>query len=199
MKIKLLLFDLGRVLADLGSPTTRMRLKMSDEEFWELWLSLPIVQLFESGDISPDDFLRDLARELGVSSEPDSIRRRFLDWRPRLFPDADRLVSHLSTKSELALLSNTNTLHWNLLHDENAAFQYFKHLFLSFELRCCKPDNFVFEYVLDKVSTSPSEILFLDDMEQNVDAARKFGIRAVQVHGIDEVRSALSYVGLDTA
>ena len=43
MKPKLVLFDLGRVLADLGSPSNRMRLPISDDEFWDILLVLPIL------------------------------------------------------------------------------------------------------------------------------------------------------------
>ena len=43
MKPKLVLFDLGRVLADLGSPSMQMQLRISDQEFWSVWLSLPAV------------------------------------------------------------------------------------------------------------------------------------------------------------
>ena len=39
---------------------------------------------------------------------------------------------------------------------------------------------------------TPTEILFLDDIEQNVQAARSFGIHAVQVRGILEVIDALT-------
>ena len=196
---KLILFDLGRVLADLGSPSNRMRLQIGDEEFWDLWLSLPIVQRFERGDIFPDEFLSRLAHELGIREDPLDFRQRFLDWHPRLYPSAESLISILATECRLALLSNTNTLHWDQIRKATSVFQHFKHLFLSYEIRRIKPERGVFDIVLESVSVSPTDILFLDDMEQNISAARQLGIKAVQVNGIAEVLAAVSDAGFDIA
>ena len=199
MKPKLILFDLGRVLADLGSPTTQMRLPTSDDEFWNLWLSLPIVPSFERGDISSKEFLKRLAHALGISEDPDEFRQRFLDWHPRLYSGVEPLVSSLAPDCRIALLSNTNILHWNMVHNKATVFQQFDHLFLSYETRHCKPEKDAFKIVLTSISVSPSDILFLDDMEQNIATANELGIQAIQVNGIGEVCAALSHVGFDTA
>lgn len=199
MKPKLILFDLGRVLADLGSPAARMRLPTSDEEFWKTWLSLPIVQSYERGDICSEEFLPRLAQVLGISEDPNEFRQRFLDWHPRLYPSVQPLISSLAGECELALLSNTNNLHWDLIRNETSVFGHFDYLFLSFEIRFCKPELGAFDVVLGRVSILPSEILFLDDMEQNVAAASRLGIQAVQVNGIVEVLAALSDAGFDVS
>jgi putative hydrolase of the HAD superfamily len=198
-KPELILFDLGRVLADLGSPSKRMRLQIEDEDFWDLWLSLPIVQRFERGDISPDEFLSSLAVELGIHEDPLKFRRRFLDWQPRLFPSANSLISNLATECRLALLSNTNLLHWNQICNATSVFRHFERVFLSYEIRRCKPDPGAFDIVLESVAVSPADILFLDDMEQNIVAARRLGIQSVQVNGSAEVLAAISEAGFDTS
>ena len=199
MKPKLILFDLGRVLADLGSPSARMRLSISDDEFWDLWLALPSVQSFERGDICAEEFLPRLAQELDIREDPPDFRQRFLDWHPRLYPSVEPLISSLAGVCRLALLSNTNTLHWDLIRDQTSIFQHFDRLFLSYEIRYCKPEIGAFDIVLGSVSVSPPDILFLDDMEQNITSARRLGIRAVQVNGIVEVRAALADAGFDIA
>jgi len=199
MKPKLILFDLGRVLADLGSPSTKMRLRISDDAFWNTWLSLPIVKLFERGDICPEEFLPELAQELGIREDPSDFRQRFLDWHPCLYPSVEHLISTLAGECELALLSNTNVLHWDLIRDQSSIFQRFKHVFLSYEIRFCKPESGAFDIVLGSFSVLPSDILFLDDMEQNISAASRLGIRAVRVSGIVEVLAALSDADFDIA
>ena len=199
MKPKLILFDLGRVLADLCSPSTQMRLPISDDEFWNIWLSLPVVQSFERGDVCPKEFLPRLARELGIDEDPDDFRQRFLDWHPRLYPSVEPLISLLAGDCKLALLSNTNRLHWDLIRNQTSVFCHFESLFLSFEIRFCKPEQGAFDIVLGSCGVSPSDILFLDDMEQNIAAASRLGMRAVQVNGILEVIAALSDAGFDTS
>jgi len=196
---KMILFDLGRVLADLGSPSTRMRLQIEDEDFWDLWLSLPIVQRFERGDISADEFLLRLALELGIREDPSDFRQRFLDWQPRLYPSAESLIPVLAAECKLALLSNTNVLHWAQIRKGTSAFRHFEHVFLSYEIRRCKPDAGAFNIVLESVAASPADILFLDDLEQNIVAARALGIQSVQVSGSAEVLAAISEAGFDTS
>jgi putative hydrolase of the HAD superfamily len=197
MKPKLILFDLGRVLADLGSPSARMRLSISDGEFWDLWLALPSVQSFERGDICAEEFLPRLARELDIREDPSEFRQRFLDWHPRIYPSVEPLISSLTGAAKLALLSNTNILHWDLIRDQTSIFQQFDRLFLSFEIRFCKPEIGAFDIVLESVSVSARDILFLDDMEQNISSASRFDMRAVQVRGIAEVRAALADAGFE--
>ena len=199
MRPKMILFDLGRVLADLGSPSTKMRLQTGDEEFWDLWLSLPIVQGFERGDISPDTFLSSLAQALGVHENPLDFRQRFLDWHPRLYPSVEAVISSLAAECRLALLSNTNVLHWGQIHSQTSVFRHFEHVFLSYEIRHCKPEPGAFGIVLERVPAAPADILFLDDMEQNIVAARRAGLRAVQVNGSTEVLAVLSDAGFDTS
>ena len=72
-----------------------MRLPISDDEFWDTWLSLPVVQSFERGDICAEEFLPRLAQALDIGDEPGEFRQRFLDWHPRLYPVVESLISSL--------------------------------------------------------------------------------------------------------
>lgn len=56
-----------------------------------------------------------------------------------------------------------------------------------------KPDREVFEHVIDAIDrrSAPSSVLFVDDNQQNVDAARAAGLRAERVVGVDGARRAL--------
>jgi putative hydrolase of the HAD superfamily len=54
----------------------------------------------------------------------------------------------------------------------------FDRLFYSCELGCSKPDPDYFRVVLGALEVPPQNVLFIDDMEANVEAARGVGIRA---------------------
>jgi putative hydrolase of the HAD superfamily len=64
-----------------------------------------------------------------------------------------------------------------------------------------KPQPEIYLLTLDRLGDAlhPTECLFVDDNEQNVEAARKLGMAAVQFHSneqaIPEVRAALDGVG----
>ena len=46
---RIVLFDLGGVLADLGDPASEMRLDFESDQFWKIWLHSPSVRAFELG------------------------------------------------------------------------------------------------------------------------------------------------------
>lgn len=49
----------------------------------------------------------------------------------------------------------------------------------SHEVRLAKPDPAVYRLTTERLGVEPSEVLFLDDVEANVDAARAYGWHAV--------------------
>lgn len=181
----LVIFDLGGVLADLGDPALDMRLDSSDEQFWNLWLASESVRAFENGKLAEQEFLGLFSRELGLTESPESFRQRLLQWRLKIYPGVVEAISALRGDCDTALLSNTNSIHWNMVRGQDSFEQLFDHIFLSYEIGHSKPDRAAFEHVLDRVDQSPSAIRFLDDSEANVEAARDFGITALQVDGRD--------------
>lgn len=195
----MVLFDLGGVLANLGKPAAQMQLDMTEEDYWALWMSSPSVHSFELGEIGAGDFFSLFSGELGLPEAPEIFERRFMRWELSLLPTVGSLVKQLSEQCDLALLSNTNIIHWQMIHRQTDCFERFKHLFLSFETGYCKPADNAFNHVLESTSTSPEQILFLDDTEQNIESARRTGLLATQVHGINDVRKVLSHYAIDVS
>lgn len=186
----ILVLDLGGVLADLGSPATAMRLGISDAEFWPLWLHSPAVAGFETGKLGYDKFLARLADEF--PPEAGTIGDRLQDWRLRLYPGIEELLLSTIERYRVALLSNTNTLHWSQLEPSHDLFARFDKLFLSFEIGVLKPNPEAFLEVLRYFECKASAINFLDDSEPNVRAAQDLGIQARKVAGPDQLRRALA-------
>lgn len=172
---EVVLFDLGGVLADLGDPSDAMGLGISTDQFWEIWLASPLVRAFETGSVSETDFIPGIAKELLVT-EPDRFESQFLQWKLSLFDGAEQQLAELSQATSLALLSNTNPIHWQQVTNSTNVFRYFSHVFLSFETGLYKPDVESFTSVLAQIDTTPGRIIYLDDSEQNVNAARGIGI-----------------------
>jgi putative hydrolase of the HAD superfamily len=79
--------------------------------------------------------------------------------------------------------------------------QLFDDVFLSFELRACKPEPEFFARVLDRLAAPAREVLLIDDQEKNVHAARQAGMQAERFHldeGLDRLRGLLRAYGLQT-
>lgn len=50
-----------------------------------------------------------------------------------------------------------------------------------------KPDPAVFRHVIRAIGTTPDRLLFLDDSDEHVRAARGLGMRAERTRGLHEV------------
>ena len=187
---RILLFDLGGVLADLGDPSTAMKLKASTEQFWSIWLNSEYVRAFESGLCSTSEFAPMIAGELGEPN-PEDFEPRLRDWQLKLFPDTEKFLLSVAKTYQLALLSNTNELHWSQIQSSTQVFSMFAKLFLSFETRKYKPQKSTFEQVLAHFGCDPEDVIFLDDSTDNIWAAKDVGFHAMQVAGIKKAEQAI--------
>jgi putative hydrolase of the HAD superfamily len=81
----------------------------------------------------------------------------------------------------------------------------FDHQFYSCELGVSKPDPKYFAEILDRLSVSPEQVLFIDDIEANVKAAEGVGIHAKTfvpppgTRATDEMRRILRGYGLGSS
>ena len=191
MHAKLIVFDLGGVLASLGRPAEQMGLDRSDQEFWSAWLNSETVTAFETGAIEEAEFVGRFPAELGLADSGAEFRRRLMRWRLQLFPGVNEVLSRLGKTHSVALLSNTNSIHWKMVNPDGQFRRLFDAVFLSFEIGHAKPQRGIFDYLLNAVPNDPGEIIFLDDTEINVAAAARLGIPSQRVTGIDGARRAL--------
>lgn len=192
MRARLIIFDLGGVLASLGRPAEQMRLGIAEEDFWSVWLSSATVRALETGTIKEHVFFERFPRELGLADTAQEFRQRFSRWRLELFPGVIELLVQLRDSRRIALLSNTNAIHWHMVDPLGRFRQLFHHVFLSFEIGQAKPAKRIFEHVLSAVPNGPGDIVFLDDTIKNVEVAASMGIQSTQVTGLDGVKGALS-------
>ena len=187
---RILLLDLGGVLADLGDPVAAMGLDMTLPEFWKTWTSSPVVRALETGQMDEDEFLRKIPAILGCPAAT-SFGPRFHAWQLSLFPGVEDCVRSVLHRYRVALLSNTNEVHWQQVRESSGVFDLFARVFLSYETGHYKPEQAAFHDVMTFFNCAPDEILFLDDSEPNVIGARNLGIDARKVIGVTELKALL--------
>jgi putative hydrolase of the HAD superfamily len=59
----------------------------------------------------------------------------------------------------------------------------FDHLVWSYQLLLAKPEAAIYAAAAEGLKTPPSQILFIDDKRENIDAALAFGMQAIQYTG----------------
>lgn len=188
-----LLFDLGGVLIELtGVAQMREWAQLtSEEELWRRWLASPSVRRFETGLATRDEFAAALCAEFALPIGEAEFLAAFALWPNRVFPGAHELLTALATRHRLAVLSNNNAIHWELISRDMGLGGYFSATFLSHEIGLIKPDRAAFEHVVAALGCSPERILFLDDNRINVDQAREVGMVAHRVAGVEEATAML--------
>lgn len=193
MNDRILLFDLGGVLVDLADPAESIGLDMTNDEFWATWLTSPLVQGFETGQLSTSEFVAQLGAEFGFddASEFDRALRR---WHLPMFNGVERQLRLLTESHTVALLSNTNEIHWQHVESQSDVFEGFAKLFLSYETGNAKPSAAAFHDVMQHFDCEPGQIHFFDDNAGNVAAARQEGLKAVQVSGWNNVEREVAKV-----
>lgn len=179
--IKNIVFDYGDVFINLDKKaTTQELIRLGIHEFTDEMRNLCFE--YEMGMISTDDFVSAF-----LEDHPEISKQDFIDaWNAILkdFP-LHRLefLKELaaSKKYRLFLLSNTNELHiswiqkdWGMeLYSEFTS--YFEKFYLSHEINLRKPDKDIYEFVLRENNLVASETLFIDDTQENTDAAKSLG------------------------
>lgn len=202
---EVVLFDLGGVMIDFdfdhafdkaremcGLPTKEIRRRLLQEN-WETF------KAFETGRLSP----RELHAEVETILEAKMPWERFLEMWVHIFTGeygpATGLLRGLNETKEArtAALSNTNELHIKHLWETWPRLHEFEAVFVSNEIGARKPDAEIYLHAAGKLDVEPERIVFLDDMEWNVEGARKIGMKAVHVSSVEALRDGLIGVGFN--
>jgi putative hydrolase of the HAD superfamily len=177
--IKTLLFDFGDVFLSLDKSATQTHLnRFGISEFSE---EMTIKnKAYEMGLISTKDFVAYYTEKFPQLSELDFIHAWnsiLLDFPKHKLDFIKNIAS--DNQFELILLSNTNDLHIQWVEENIALFREFKACFdafyLSHEIELRKPNEDIYQFILENHSRKPEEILFVDDTKENTDAAAKLG------------------------
>lgn len=198
-EIHVLLFDVGGVLVQLGGVTVILEWlgnRMSAEELWRRWLQSAAVRQFETGQIDAWTFAAGVIAEFELPVGPRQFLDSFVGWPTGLYPGTLEMLECIPRRYQRALLSNSNALHWPRVLDEMGLGPAFDNHFVSHLTGRIKPDPAAFEHVLATLGCSAEQVLFLDDIALNVEAARTLGMNAVQVQGLTETRQALIRIGI---
>jgi glucose-1-phosphatase len=139
-----------------------------------------LLRAHQCGEISADVYFRGVA-ELLEDHGADQVRHIHSSWilgdYPGIAAAIDRI--HLAGIST-ACLSNTNAHHWEQL-DGSEAFRRIQVRHASHLMGLVKPDPRIYRAFERATGAAGQEIVFFDDLAENVAAARACGWNAVHV------------------
>ena len=189
-----IIFDLGNVIIDLDIERTWLHLKHWLGEDYELQLKNirqdeNIFIQFEIGRISEEEFFETL-RSLVVA--PLSIRHLKEAWNAMLLqipPQRFEMLSRLKKKYNVYLLSNTNKTHVNWVDGylktvygfsiEDFDERFFHKSYYSHLIHLRKPNDNIYEFVLQDAGIQVENTLFIDDNAHNIEGAKRIGLQTI--------------------
>ncbi|EKD84396.1 MAG: putative haloacid dehalogenase-like protein hydrolase [uncultured bacterium] len=190
MADSVILCDLGGVLIDLHWQERARALftqEQDPEELKRRWLQLESARAYEAGSIDFTEFYHAFVAETGSKLSIADFKSEFAGIIGPLKPDCMKILELLRGYGILAMLSNTNAVHVEMLRASTDVFKPFEHLFFSYEMGMVKPDREIYAEVCSCLHKEPHLIHFFDDSEPNVIAARNAGINAHVVNNPQQI------------
>jgi putative hydrolase of the HAD superfamily len=199
--LRAVVFDFGIVLT--GPPNAEAWAAMlritglPEERFKPLyWADRPA---YDEGKLTGLAVWQKLLREAGLPPDHAVELNR---WDQRLWTVENPAMVDWQLKLKqrglkTAILSNIGD---DVYASVAGAFEWihrFDVLVWSYQLGIAKPDPAIYLHTLRELGTRPDETLFIDDKRENVEAARKLGIRAIEFSSVEHLREELIAQALD--
>jgi len=194
MTIKTIIFDFGGVITN--SPIegfkvleekqgydkgiiTQINMNNSDNNAWAK---------SERGEIGIKEFLSEFEKEaIEIGHKIDAkeiLNQLYGSFRENMI----NLVKSLSLSKKYKLICLTNVLKGvdtftpkERLDAVNQIMSYFDKIYESYKLGMRKPENRIYEYILNDLNIKAEETVFLDDLGMNLKTARQMGIHTIKV------------------
>lgn len=183
-KKPIIIFDMGGVLLEWNPRHLFRKMFNGDEERMEYFLS------------NVCDYEWNVKQDLGRKIEK-AVEEKialFPDYEPyirayygrynetvvgEILGTVDILADLRASGFILAGLSNWSGETFELMRKRFDFLDWFKDIVVSGEVGMIKPDPAIYQLTLERIGSKAEDCLFIDDNEENVDAARVFGMDAI--------------------
>jgi glucose-1-phosphatase len=186
----LLRFSSRRVLSRFACALKRHPLKLASY----LWRS-DLGERIELGRLGATELYELFRTELGYKGTFAQFRVLWCDHFT-LDRGSYALFKKATASVPTYLLSNTNALHIDFIRERYEFPKLVRGAILSHEVGLRKPEPAIYRKALELSGTAPEETVFIDDLEPNVAAAAKLGIRAIRYRGAADLRRRFRDLGL---
>jgi FMN phosphatase YigB (HAD superfamily) len=183
LKIKAVVFDLGKVLVDFDySIAARKLVENSAKPASEIQKMLdhsPLLYRFESAGMTNEEFYGEFCREAGFNGNYDLFAAAFGDIFSEM-PEMIRFQQQLRSKQvPTYILSNTNGIAIGHIRRNFQFFANFDGYVLSYEQGALKPHAPIYEAAERMIGARGQELVFIDDRPENCEGAEKLDWRTV--------------------
>jgi len=181
--IEIVIFDLGRVLIEVD--VNRCLAQFS--EAFNVTVQEVIGDKnngahtdFMVGKITGEEFHQLTCERFGRHIDIEAFRNVWLSMLGQPKRGTIAVVAELlKGKVPVALLSNVDPWHFSQCEKIIPEIQKIKKRYLSYQIKIKKPDLQIYRYVVDDLKIPAEKCLFVDDLLENVEAAKEVGIKTI--------------------
>ena len=155
-----------------------------------------LVTRFESGQVEPEEFVRQLSDILELKATYEEFCEL---WTSIFLPDTlvpDSLLERIHARRRLLLLSNTNDIHFTMVERNYPIMRHFDDHVLSYRVGALKPSPLIYKEAIARAGCRPEECFFTDDVAAYVEGAVREGIDAVRFESAAQVERELMNRGV---
>lgn len=198
--IKNVIFDIGNVLLKF-TPVEFLKSKFHDEEivnslYKNIFLSKEWIEL-DRGTITDEE-----AIDIFCSRDPKhekEIKQVMETWCEMHIPveGTSQFIKRLKEKGyKVYLLSNYHLKAFEIISNKYDFIRNVDGEIISYRVKLIKPDFAIYEALKDKYNIKPEESVFIDDMPQNIEAARELGFHGVLFKSSASMEEQLREIGI---
>ena len=179
------LFDLGntliklayeRVLAGICRDATVTR-----DELLEILEEPGGYRDMERGAVSFWEFYEFICDKTGYRGSIRDFHELWSDFFDGAMPGIEELLERVRARYRVAFLSNSNEVHAELIPRKfSSLFAKDDRFIFSHRIKVAKPDPEIFRRALDTIGALAHQVVYVDDLSENVAAARSLGMQAFQ-------------------
>lgn len=195
--IDTIIFDLGGVLID-WNPRNLYRKVFVDPGAMEYFLTEICTTEWNRQQDAGRPWEEAIAERIEKFPEYEPEIRMFHDrWEEMLkgpIHETVQLLESLYRMGEYRLLALTNwsAETWPIAWENYEFLQLFEGILVSGHEKLAKPDEAIYHLMCQRYQVDPGKALFIDDSEENVIGAQKFGLNAIQYEQSHEFAEVLT-------
>jgi len=198
--IKAVIFDLGGVIVPFDFKRGYAKMEglcgYAAAEIPARLRTTDLVTRFESGQVEPEEFVRQLSDILELKATYEEFCEL---WTSIFLPDTlvpDSLLERIHARRRLLLLSNTNDIHFTMVERNYPIMRHFDDHVLSYRVGALKPSPLIYKEAIARAGCRPEECFFTDDVAAYVEGAVREGIDAVRFESAAQVERELMNRGV---
>ena len=194
--IKTIIFDLGGVYLNRG-------IWIAEEKFAKKY-QLPLEKVVEvlikknykdyfSGKITEQEYWRRFLSEFNLKEDWKELRKTLLNSFKQQ-EGMPELIKKLRKNYKIGLLSDQTKEWWPHLDKKHNISQNFDFIIISYQTGFHKPQEEIYKIAISKSKFKPEECLFIDDLEHNLEPAKKLGMQTLFFKNPKQIKENLKEI-----